>query len=70
MNNISINILQNIAFILALVFTNLIINRIPIEEKQKHITQISTIIIGLIILSYMLSELLINIFKIFPIGGF
>jgi len=70
MNSISINILQIIAFILALVFTNLIINRIPIEEKQKYITQISTIIIGLIVLSYMLSELLINTFKMFPIGGF
>jgi len=69
MNSISINILQIIAFILALVFTNLIINRIPIEEKQKYITQISTIIIGLIVLSYMLSELLINTFKMFPIGG-
>ena len=70
MNSINIDILQNIAFILALVFTDLIINRIPIEEKQKYITQISTIIIGLIILSYMLSELLINTFKMFPIGGF
>jgi len=70
MNSISINILQIIAFILSLVFTNLIINKIPIEEKQKHITKISTIIIGLIVLSYMLSELLINTFKMFPIGGF
>jgi len=70
MSSISINILQIIAFILSLVFTNLIINRIPIEEKQKHITKISTIIIGLIVLSYMLSGLLVNIFKILPIGGF
>ena len=69
MNSISINILQIIAFVLSLVFTNLIINKIPIEEKQKHITKISTIIIGLIVLSYMLSELLINTFKMFPIGG-
>ena len=69
MNSISINILQIIAFILSLVFTNLIINRIPTEEKQKHITKISTIIIGLIVLSYMLSGLLVNIFKILPIGG-
>ena len=68
MNSISINILQNIAFILALVFTNLIINRIPIEEKQKHITQISTIIIGLIILSYMLFKTIVDI-KLFIIGG-
>ena len=69
MNNISINILQNIAFILALVFTDLIINRIPIEEKQKHITRLSTTIIGLIILSYMLFKTIVDI-QLFIIGGF
>jgi len=69
MNSINIDILQNIAFILALVFTDLIINRIPIEEKQKHITRLSTTIIGLIILSYMLFKTIVDI-KLFIIGGF
>jgi len=69
MSIIGIGILQNIFFILALVFTNLIIYSVPMEEKQKHITILSTTIIGLIILSYNASKLLIDIINKFPIGG-
>jgi len=69
MNTINIGILQNILFILALAIVNWITNKIHIEEKQKHITILSTTIIGLIFLSYSVSKLLIDIFKILPMGG-
>jgi len=63
MSIIHSNILQSIIIILGIAIIDWIVNGIMIEEKQSYARIIITII-GLIIILYTASKLLINIFKL------